>query len=59
MAVITFDADSDSVSILVEKNDIIKNKDGSATYIKPAINYSTGEVFINGRTSVCMVRGER
>jgi len=59
MAVITFDDDNNSVSILVEKNDLIKNKDGATTSIMPAVGYSSGEVFINDRANVCIIRGER
>lgn len=60
MAIITFDRINNTVSVLVEKMDLIHDKkDGVITISSAANSYSSGEVIINGDTQLCMVRGER
>lgn len=59
MAVITFDLDNGKVSVLVEKTDIIREKDGGVTYSQSAKNHSVGTVLVNEEIELCMVRGER
>ena len=59
MAVITFDRDNNRVSVLVEKTDVINDKDGNTTYISNAKDYNVGKIFVNGEIELCMVRGER
>ena len=59
MAVIVFDYDKNSVSVLVEKTDVIHDKKGNETVISSAKNISAGKVFVNGNINLCMIRGER
>lgn len=59
MAIITFDHDNDSISILVEKTDIITDRESNTTSIKSAKDYVVGKVFINEEVNLCMIRGER
>ena len=59
MAVITFDIEKNSVSVLVEKNDVIHIKEGNVMTIQSASKESAGKIFVNDKTYLCMVRGER
>lgn len=59
MAVITFDIDKQTVSVLVEKTDLIHNREGNTTEIGSGKKYTVGKVFINGDINLCMIRGER
>ena len=60
MAIITFDHNNNTVSVLVEKMDVIHDKNDGITNISSAAKaYNSGEVIINGDIHLCMVRGER
>lgn len=59
MAVITLDRDNDSISILVEKSDIIHDKEDNVMVVGCGSKYSSGKVFVNGEIHLCMMRGER
>lgn len=59
MAVITLDNYNNIVSILVEKTDVIKEKDDFTVYMQNASSYQAGHMFINEQTNLCMIRGER
>lgn len=59
MAVITFDVEKDSISVLVEKNDVIHIKEGNVMTIQSASQESVGKILVNDKTYLCMVRGER
>lgn len=59
MAIITFDLDNGKVYILVEKTDIIREKDEGAIYSQSAKKHSVGTVFINEEIELCMIRGEK
>ena len=59
MAVIVFDTNNDTVTVLVEGTDSIHVIEDNTTNISGGRNYAAGKVFINGSTELCMVRGER
>jgi len=59
MAVITFDAEKNSVSILVEKSDMVSYLENNMLTIGNGGKYTAGKVFANGECSVCIIRGER
>ena len=59
MAVITFERDNNRVSVLVEKTDVICDKEGNTTYVNNAKTYNSGKIFVNGEIELCMIRGER
>ena len=59
MAVITFNLDNNSVCVLVEKDDIIRNKENNAVCSVKGDNYYSGKIFVNDEISTCIVRGER
>lgn len=59
MAVITFDIEKDSVSVLVEKTDAVYTKDGNIITVGRASQDVAGKIYVNGEIQLCMVRGER
>lgn len=59
MAVITLDLDKNTVAILVEKTDIIREKEKNATTSYCAKDVVSGKVFVNGEIELCLIRGER
>jgi ATP-dependent protease HslVU (ClpYQ) peptidase subunit len=59
MAVITLDAEKNTVTILVEKTDLVHNKEDNMVVVGSGSNYTIGKVFANGEVNLCMVRGER
>lgn len=59
MAVITFDAEKNSVCVLVEKSDIIHMKDDTVVEISAGSKHLSGKVFVNGEINTLVMRGER
>ena len=59
MAIITFGDDDDVVSVLLEKTDIVRIKEGNTTYSQSAKNRNVGEMLINSKVKLCVIRGER
>ena len=59
MAIITFDNDNGKVSVLLEKTDIIRIKDGNTICFNSAKNRHVGEMLINSEVKLCVIRGER
>lgn len=59
MAVITFNNDNGEVSVLLEKTDIIRIKDGDTTCSQSAKKRYVGEMLINSEVKLCVVRRER
>lgn len=59
MAVITLDAEKNIVTILVEKTDIVHEKEGNMVVVGSGQKYTIGKLFANGEVKLCMVRGER
>ena len=59
MAVITFDIEKDSVSVLVEKTDAVYTKDGNVVTVGSASQDIAGKIYVNDKIQLCMVRGER
>lgn len=59
MAIITFDIDNDSISVLVEKTDIIREKDDGVILSQSAQKNLVGEVLANDEFKICIIRGER
>ena len=59
MAVITFDVEKNTISILVEKTDVVNYKEDNIIETGSGAKYIVGKVFANGEVNICMVRGER
>lgn len=59
MAVITLDAEKNTVTILVEKSDLIHERKGNMLEVGCAHKHTIGKVFANGEVNICMIRGER
>ena len=59
MAVITLDAEKNTVTILVEKTDLVHDKEDNMVVVGSGSSYTIGKVFANGEVKLCMVRGER
>jgi hypothetical protein len=59
MAVITLDAEKNTVTILVEKSDLIHERRGNMLEVGIGNKHTIGKVFANGEVKLCMVRGER
>lgn len=59
MAVITLDAEKNTVAVLVEKTDLIHEKEGNTVVVGSGSKYIIGKVFANGDVKLCMIRGER
>ena len=59
MAVITLDAEKNTVTILVEKTDLVHSVKNNMVEIASGNQYTIGKTFANGEISLCMIRGER
>lgn len=59
MAVITLDLDKNTVAILVEKTDIIREEANNEITTYRAEDCQPCKVFVNGEIPLCMIRGER
>ena len=59
MAVITLDLDKNTVAILVEKTDIIREEANNEITAYRAEECQSGKVFVNGEIPLCLIRGER
>ena len=59
MAVIVFDSERNSVSVLVEKTDVIHERKDNQVTVFSAKQCSAGKVLINENINLCMIRGER
>lgn len=59
MAVITFDIEKNSISILVEKSDMVSYLENGMLTIGAGAKHTSGKVFVNGELPVCIIRGER
>ncbi len=61
MAVITLDAAKNTVTVLVEKTDLVheyEEKD-NIIVVGSGGKHTIGKVFANGEVKLCMIRGER
>ena len=59
MAVITLDAEKNTVTVLVEKSDLVHERKGNMLEVGGANTHTIGKVFANGEVNLCMIRGER
>lgn len=59
MAVITFDVERNSVSVLVEKSDIIHINKDDCIEVSSGTKHISGKIFVNGEIHTCIIRGER
>lgn len=59
MAVITLDAANNTVTVLVEKTDLVHEREDNTVVIGNGSKHTIGKVFANGEVKLCMVRGER
>lgn len=59
MAVITLDFDKNTVSILVEKTDLMRERENNIVTAYKADTCLSGKVFVNGEIPLCMILGER
>lgn len=59
MAVFTLDAEKNTVTVLVEKTDLVHYKEDNVVEVGSGEKYLIGKVFANGEVNICMVRGER
>lgn len=59
MAVITLDLDKNTISILVEKTDLMRERENNIVTAYKADTALSGKVFVNGEIPLCMIRGER
>lgn len=59
MAVITFDEEKNSVTVLVEKMDSLRFHRDDVTEVCNAGQYTSGFMFCNGEVKLCAIRGER
>ena len=59
MAVFTFDVEKNSISILVERSDMVSYLENGTLTIGTGAKYTSGKVFVNGELPVCIIRGER
>ena len=59
MAVITLDLDKNTVAILVEKTDIIREEANNEITTYRAEDCQPCKVFVNSEIPLCMIRGER
>lgn len=59
MAVITLDAEKNTITILVEKTDLVQEKEDNVIVVGSGGKHTIGKVFANGEVNICMVRGER
>ena len=51
--------DKNTVSILVEKTDLIRERENNELISYNANAVVSGKVFVNGEIPLCMIRGER
>ena len=59
MAVITLDAAKNTVTVLVEKTDLVHEREDNMLVVGSGSKHTVGKVFANGEVKLCMVRGER
>ena len=59
MAVITLDAEKNTVTVLVEKTDLVHSIKNNMVEIASGNQYTIGKTFANGEVNLCMIRGER
>lgn len=59
MAVITLDAAKNTVTVLVEKTDLVHEKEDNMVVVGSGSKHTIGKVFANCEVKLCMVRGER
>ena len=59
MAVITLDAEKNTVTILVEKTDLVHYVKENVIEVASGGKYTIGKTFANGEVNLCMIRGER
>ena len=59
MAVIELDAKENTVTVLVEKTDLVHVREDNNLIVGSGSKYTIGRVFANGEVKLCMVRGER
>lgn len=59
MAVITLDAEKNTVTVLVEKTDLVHEREDNMLVVGNGSKHTIGKVFANGEVNLCMVRGER
>lgn len=59
MAVITLDAAKNTVTVLVEKTDLVHEKEDNMILVGSGSKHTVGKVFANGEVKLCMIRGER
>lgn len=59
MAIITLDAEKNTVTVLVEKTDLVHEKEDNVVVVGSGGQHTIGKVFANGEVKLCMVRGER
>jgi hypothetical protein len=59
MAVITLDAEKNTVTILVEKADVVNEIEDNMVVVGNGQKHIIGKIFANGEVKLCMVRGER
>ena len=59
MAVITLDAAKNTITVLVEKTDLVHEKDDNVIVVGSGSKHTIGKIFANGEVNICMVRGER
>ena len=59
MAVITLDVEKNTVTVLVEKTDLVHEKEDNMIVVGSGSKHTIGKVFTNGEVKLCMIRGER
>ena len=59
MAVITLDVEKNTVTVLVEKNDLVHYVEDNIITVASGSKYTIGKTFVNGEINLCMIRGER
>ncbi len=59
MAVITLDAEKNTVTVLVEKSDLVHCVEDNLITVASGSKYTIGKTFVNGEINLCMIRGER
>lgn len=59
MAIATFDNDNNTISILLEKSDLVYIKEDKVIEISNGGKFLSGKIFVNGEHKICIIRGER
>lgn len=59
MAVITLDVEKNTVTVLVEKSDLVHYVEDNLITVASGSKYTIGKTFVNGEINLCMIRGER